>query len=96
MKSYSYPNPNKKGKMDAGGKVAEDGMYKLKAGEKVIANKEPGKTMIFSGADRPMRPMPTNRECVPHEKVEAPCNDVEAKSTGRYEIDGHDVKFHKE
>src|SRR5271169_1632829 len=52
------------GKMHGGGVVPADGKYILKAGEKVTATKEPEKTMIFSGADRPMRPVPTNRECV--------------------------------
>jgi len=83
------------GKMDAGGTVPKDGKYILKAGEKVTATKEPGKTMIFSGADRPMRPMPTNRECVPHEDVKAMPNTDGPKECGHWEIDGDSCKFVK-
>ncbi len=60
-----------KGKLHGGGEVKESGLYELKAGEKVLATGGYGKTMIESGAGRPMRPMPTNRECVPHQVVEA-------------------------
>jgi hypothetical protein len=60
-----------KGKMHGGGVVPSDGTYELKAGEKVVATGGYGKTMIESGAERPMRPMPTNRECVAHQVVEA-------------------------
>lgn len=83
------------GEMHGGGEVPKDGEYALKAGEKVIPTKEPGKTMIHSGADRPMRPMPTNRECVPHEEVEAMPNSPEASGAGYWCIDGDSVKFHK-
>jgi hypothetical protein len=83
------------GKMDAGGTVPKDGKYILKAGEKVTATKAPGKTMIFAGADRPMRPMPTNRECVPHQDVEAMPNSPTADGQGHWEIDGDSVKFVK-
>lgn len=83
------------GQLHGGGTVKEDGSYKLKAGEKVIPTDKPGQTLIHSGADRPMRPMPTNRECVPHEKVEAMPNTDGGMHTGHWEIDGNDVKFVK-
>jgi hypothetical protein len=85
-----------KGKMHGGGTVPEDGMYEMKAGEKVIAAGGYGKTMIHAAAERPMRPMPTNRECVPHQDVKAMPNTPGSDSgPGYWDIDGDSVKFVK-
>ena len=86
-----------KGKLHEGGVVPESGAYEMQKGEMVIPASKPGMggTMIESGAERPMRPMPTNRECVPNQPVSAMPNTPGSEGCGHWEIDGESVKFVK-
>ena len=54
---------------------------------------KPEGTTEHAAADRPMRPVPTNRECVPNQPVDAMPNSPEAHGEGHWEIDGKSVKF---
>jgi hypothetical protein len=83
-----------KGKMHEGGTVPESGTYEMKKGEMVIPAPEKG--MQHAAAERPSRPVPSNRERVGHLDVEAFCNDIESTGPGYYEINGTDKKFVRE
>lgn len=61
-----------KGKMHEGGVVPEDGLYEMKKNEVVTPAKGTyGSVMQHAAAERPERPIPTNRERIKHIVVEA-------------------------
>lgn len=66
---------------------------KMDAGAK---GKDAAEGMQFAAAERPHRPVPSNRGQLVHKKVEAMPNHIEATGTGHYDgdLDGN-IKFHQ-